>query len=166
MCEALEEDILQNKGIVEEYSQWLGSFLRDSDVAQENEEWRKTLEKLGKAKSRRKTKKAKKRGKSGSKQWSSDHWIQFKEIMLSASEQGEAEILFDAIESLSNKVDRLEKAKDSLLELERSRLGGDITYIAYFCDGIPEKVVLRHRKDQEFEKKFQYMADFSIVKDA
>ena len=39
----------------------------------------------------------------------------------------------------------------------------DIIYITYICDGIPEKIVLRHKKDQEFAKKFQYIADFSVL---
>ncbi len=84
--------------------------------------------------------------------------------MLSASERSEAEILFEAVEEINGKIERLEKVKDSVAELEKSRLGQDIIYITYICDGVPEKIVLRHKKDQEFSKKFQYIADFSILK--
>ena len=160
---ALEEEIEQWKATVDEYSQWLGSFLRDSEVTEENSEWAKKMENLGKGGVKRAPKKEKKKGKP-SKDRGSSNWVQFKYILLSASEQGEAEILFEAIEEINNKVERLEKVKDSLLQLEKSGLGKDITYIAYVSDGVPEKIVLRHKKDQEFAKKFSYVADFSIQK--
>lgn len=162
--ETLEEDIEQYKSVADEYSQWLGSFLRDSEAIQENEEWAKKMAALQKGKPKRKTKTTKKKkGKSKRTKTSTD-WIQFKEIMLSASEQGEAEILFEAIEKINEKIDQLEKVKNSLAQLEKSGLGKDIIYITYICDGVPKKIVLRHEKDQEFAKKFQYMADFSVLK--
>ena len=162
--EALEEEIEQYKSVADEYSQWLGSFLRDSEAIQENEEWTKKMVALQKKKPKGKTKKAKKKGKTEETQTSAD-WIQFKEIILSASERGEAEILFEAIEEINRKIEQLEKAKDSIAQLEKSGLGKDIIYITYICDGVPEKIVLRHKKDQEFAKKFQYIADFSILKE-
>ncbi len=160
--EALEEEIEEYKSVADEYSQWLGSFLRGSEAAQENEEWTKKMATLQKAKPKGKTKAPKKEGKSRKTQQSTD-WIQFKEIMLSASEQGEAEILFEAIEGINKKIQRLEKVKDSVAQLEKSGLGKDITYITYICDGVPEKIVLRHKEDREFAKKFQYIADFSVL---
>lgn len=161
--EALEEEIEQCKSVADEYSQWLGSFLRDSEAMQENEEWVKKMGALQKKKPKEKNKKDKKKGKSKNAQAFAD-WVQFKQIMLSASEQGEAEILFEAIEEINRKIEQLEKAKDSIAQLEKSSLGKDIIYITYICDGVPEKIVLRHKKDQEFAKKFQYIADFSVLK--
>jgi len=158
--ETLEEEIALYKSLGDEYSQWLGSFLRDSETIKE-EEWTKTREALRKTKA--KAKKVKKKGKSKKIQVSTE-WIQFNEIMLSASELGEAEILFDAVEEINRKIERLEKAKDSIAQLEKSGLGKDIIYLVYNCDGIPEKIVLRHKKDKEFAKKFQYIADFSVLK--
>ncbi len=160
---ALEEEIEQWRATADEYSQWLGSFLRNSEITEENKEWGKRMETLGKGRAKRPSKREKKRSKPG-KSIESSNWIQFKNVLLSASEQGEAEILFDAIEEINTKVERLEKVNDSLLDLEKSGLGKDITYIAYVSDGVPEKIVLRHRKDQEFAKKFSYVADFSIQK--
>jgi glutamate mutase epsilon subunit len=161
--ETLEEEIEQYKSIADEYSQWLGSFLRDSESTQEKEEWAKKIATLQKMKPKEKTKPTKKGGKSKKTPASMD-WIQFKEIMLSASEQSEAEILFDAIEDINRKIERLGKVKDSVEQLEKSGLGKDVTYITYICDGVPEKIVLRHREDREFSKKFQYLADFSVAK--
>jgi hypothetical protein len=162
--EALEEEIEQYKSVADEYSQWLGSFLRDSEAIQENEQWPKKMMALQKKKPKSKTKKAKKKGKTKETQTSAD-WIKFKEIMLSATERGEAEILFEAIEEINRKIEQLEKTKDSIAQLEKSGLGKDIIYITYICDGVPEKIVLRHKKDQEFTKKFQYIADFSFLRE-
>ena len=163
--EFLEEDIEQYKLMAEEYSQWLGSFLRDSEAVQENKEWAKKMAALQKAKPKGKAKTTKKKGKLKKTKSSTDGWIQFREIVLSASEHSEAEILFEAIEEINGKIGRLEKVRDSIIELEKSRLGKGIIYIIYICNGVPEKIVLRHKEDQEFEKKFQYIADFSILKE-
>ena len=61
--EALEEEIEQYESVADEYSQWLGSFLRDSEAIQENEEWAKKMVALQKKKPKGQTKKAKKKGK-------------------------------------------------------------------------------------------------------
>ena len=163
--EVLDESIEQYRSVAEEYSQWLGSFLRDSEAMQDNEEWVKQMTALTKKKPVSKSSTAgKKRGKSKKKQNSTD-WVQFKDLMLSASEVGEAEMLFEAIEDINRKIDQLRKMKESIAELEKSRLGKDITYITFIRDGVPERIVLRHRKDQEFGKKFQYLADFSVLQE-
>jgi hypothetical protein len=163
--DVLEENIEQYKSVAEEYSQWLGSFLRDSEAMQENKEWVKQMTALKKTKPKGKSNTAdKKKGKPKKSQSSTD-WVQFKELMLSASELGEAEILFEAIEDINRKIEQLKRMKESIVELEKSRLGKDITYITFIRDGVPEKIVLRHRKDQEFGKKFQYLADFSVLQE-
>ncbi|HUV98440.1 MAG TPA: hypothetical protein VMW14_02945, partial [Candidatus Paceibacterota bacterium] len=69
------------------------------------------------------------------------------------------------IEDINRKIEQLKRVKESIMELEKSRLGKDITYITFIRDGVPEKIVLRHRKDQEFGKKFQYLADFSVLQE-
>jgi hypothetical protein len=163
--DVLEESIEQYKSVAEEYSQWLGSFLRDSEAMQENIEWAKQMTALKKTKPKGKPKTAGKKKDKPKKTQSSTDWVQFKELMLSASELGEAEILFEAIEDINRKIEQLKRMKESVMELEKSRLGKDITYITFIRDGVPEKIVLRHRKDQEFGKKFQYLADFSVLQE-
>jgi hypothetical protein len=160
--EALEGEIEQYTCVADEYSQWLGSLLRDPESKQERDEWTKKIALLQKGKPRGKPRKEKKKGKSKGAQ-TSPEWIRFNELMLSASEQGEAEILFDAIEEIYKKVERLGKVKEALGQLEKSGLGKDLIYVTYIRDGVPEKIVLRHEKDQEFAKKFQYFADFSVT---
>jgi len=94
----------------------------------------------------------------------STEWVQFKDVMLCADSVGEAEILFEAAEELKNKIDRLEKAKNSIVDLERYGLGKELLYITYIHDGVPEKIVFKPKKGVEAAEKFEFMTDFSIAK--
>lgn len=167
MRESLEKEIAQYEAVVDEYSQWLGSFLRDMEASHSSDEWFKKLvanQKSLQAKPR--TQSAKEgRGEKGKKGKVSSEWITFKDVMLSASEQGEAEILFDAIEEINRKMMQLSKVKGTIENMEKSALGKDIIYIAYIHNGIPEKIVLRHKRDKEFAEKFKFIADFSMLKE-
>jgi len=165
--EAVNEQIKFYKNLVEDYSEWLGQFLRNYEEAYGDEEWFKKLAALGKTvKTERKPKKMKKKsGKKGKGKASSSHWIEFREILLSASEQGEAEILFEAIEKLNEKIEQLEKVKAVVENLEKVGLGRDILYITYINEGAPEKIVLKHKKGEGFDEKFKFIADFSVSKE-
>jgi archaellum component FlaC len=164
--ESIEEEIDQYEAVADEYSQWLGSFIRDMEATHGNEEWVKSLSTFQKslnAKGTRESKKEDKRDKT-KKAGTSKEWISYKGIMLSASEQGEAEVLFDAIEEINRKIEQLNKVKSTIENLEKSTLGKDIIYIVYINNGVPEKIVLRHKRDKEFTEKFNFTADFSMLK--
>jgi len=164
--ESIEEEIDKYEAVVDEYSQWLGSFLRDMEATHGNEEWFKklsTFQKSLKGKAQRERKKGGKGEKT--KTSASTEWISYKGVMLSASEQGEAEILFDAIEEINRKIEQLYKVKGTIENLEKSTLGKDIIYIAYIHNGVPEKIVLRRKRDKEFTEKFNFTADFSMLKE-
>ncbi len=164
LSEIIDEEIEQYESLVDEYSQWLGSFLRDSEATHGNEEWFKKLFNLQKS-----LKTSKKRGEKQVKRkseklgFSSDIWIAFKDIKLCASKQGEAEILFEAIEKINLKIGKLVKVKDSIEDLKKFGLSKGILYIAYVNDGIPEKIVLRYKGEDELSEKFQYIAEFSVT---
>lgn len=158
--EKVNEATVQYKALVEDYSQWLGSLLRDS--LSNNSEWMKNMPNI---KAKAKTPKKQKTGK-GKKLENTQDWLPFKEIMLSASEVGEAEILFEAVEEINRKIDKLEKVKASIEDVEKAGLGKDIQYIVFIRDGIPEKIVLRHKKDARFAEKFKYAMDFSVANEA
>jgi hypothetical protein len=157
--EKIEEETNQYKLLLEDYSQWLGSLLRNPESSK-NQEWAKKtaeLQKVLRVGSRKSNKKEEK------KAGASTEWVQFKEITISADDFGEVEILFEAIEELKNKIARLEKTKNSLIDLERYGLGKELLYIAYVHDGVPEKIVFKPKKGFETKEKFEFTADFSIA---
>jgi len=158
--ETIEVEIGQYKVLLEDYSQWLGSLLRNPESSK-NQEWvKKTaeLQKVLRAGSRKGGKKEEK------KVGSSTEWVQFKDVMLCSEDLGEAEILFEVIEELKNKIDALEKAKNSLIDLERYGLGKDLLYITYIHDGVPEKIVFKPKKGVEAAEKFEFTTDISVAK--
>lgn len=165
--ESIEKEIEQYKAVGDEYSQWLGSFLRDMEANHGDEEWFKKLsatQKSLKGKTRGESQKEGKREKK-QKAGASAEWVSYKGVMVSASERGEAEILFDAVEEISRKIEQLDKVRGTIETMEKSALGKDIVYIAYFHDGVPEKIVLRHKRDKEAAEKFKFAADFSILQE-
>jgi hypothetical protein len=159
--EIIETGISQHKSLLEDYSQWLGSLLRNPEPSK-NQEKTKTvaeLQKILKSGARKGSKKEEK------KTYTSTEWTQFKDIMLCADVLGEAEILFEAIEELKNKIDKLEKAKNSLIDLERYGLGKELLYITFIRDGVPEKIVFKPKKSIGAIEKFEFAADFSVAKE-
>ncbi len=157
--ETIESQLNQCKFLLDDYSQWLGSILRSPDAAKNQERAKKIaeLQKIMKTGSRKSNKKEEKNLSTSSE------WVQFKDVMLCTEELGEAELLFEAIEELKNKINRLEKVKSSIVDLERYGLGKELLYVTYIHDGIPEKIVFKPRKEVGAEK-FEFMADFSVVK--
>jgi len=157
--EKIEEETSQYKLLLEDYSQWLGSLLRNPESSK-NQEWvKKTaeLQKVLRAGGRKGSKKEEK------KAGISTEWVQFKDVMICADDLGEAEMLFEVIEELKNKIDILEKTKNSLIDLERYGLGKELLYIAYIHDGVPEKIVFKPKKGFEPTEKFEFAVDFSIA---
>ena len=154
LSESLEEEIGFYKDAAEEYSQRLGSFLREVEATHGDEEWFKKLSALQKA-----SKGGKKKGK---KKAGSSSWVEFKDIMLSTEGQGEAQILFEAIEDINIKVTRLAKIRETVEDLKRLGLGEDILYMTYVHDEVPERIVLRKKGGKEASEKFGFMATFSL----
>ncbi len=176
MYSLIDEEIASFKATSEEYSLRLGTFLRDSEGSKENAEWVKKMTALqGASKTNAKAQPSKdekkdkdknkdKNNKKGNAQNVEDYWIQFKEIKLNSTEKGEAEILFEITGELNSKLEKLERVKASLAELEKAGLGNDVIFIAYLHEGVPEKIVLRHKKEGESSKKFSVNVEFSIIR--
>jgi len=158
--ESIEAEISQYKLLLEDYSQWLGSLLRNPESSKREGWVKKTaeLQRILKAGGRKGGRKEEK------KAGTSSEWVQFKDVMLCAEDLGEAEILFEATEELRNKIDKLEKAKNSIIDLERYGLGKELLYITYMHDGVPERIVFKPKKDVEATEKFEFTADFSVAK--
>jgi len=113
----------------------------------------------------KKTKRTEEKKKGRKEKATSTEWVPVKGIMLSASEQGEVEILFDAIEEINRKIEQLSGVNQAVEDLERLALGKEIIYVAYVHDGVPEKIVLRQQKGGEPSEKFKFIADFSVLKE-
>ena len=161
MREVVEAEIAQYTLMLEDYSQWLGTLLR-SPESSKNQEWNKKaaeLQKVMKTGARKGNKKEEKRAETATE------WVQFKDVLLCSEDLGEAEMLFEAVEELKTKVDKLEKAKNSIADLERYGLGKDLLYVTYMHEGVPEKIFFK-AKNGDLEEKFEFMADFSIAKQA
>ena len=156
LSESLEEEIDSYEAVAEEYSQRLGAFLREMEATQRNEKWFKKISTLQKSSKKEKGK--------GKKRLDISNWIAFKNIMLSKDKQGEAEMLFEAIEEINDKIMRLIKTKETIEDLKRLGLGEDILYVAYIRDEVPERIVLRKRGEKETAEKFEFVATFSGTK--
>lgn len=160
--ESIEKEIEQYKAVGEEYSQWLGSFLRDMEATHGDDEW---FKKLSLAQKSVKAKPKEEKNREGKGRSESNQWFSYKGFLVSASEQGEAEILFDALEEINRTIEQLNQVLSAIENLEKSALGKEMVYIVYFHNGVPEKIVLRHKRGTEFTEKFKYEADLSMLKE-
>jgi hypothetical protein len=149
----------QYRALFDDYSQWLGSLLRSAETEHKNEDWyqksaalQKSLK--GPSKKAPESKASGKKGNGKGSKADSSCWVQSGSVMLSSSEQGQVEILFDAIEKISLKILDLEKFKATAQQLERLGLGKNIDYILYLEDDIPKKIVLKAKNSQEDGFKF------------
>ena len=163
--EYLLEQSGQYRSLFEDYSQWLGSILRSCEDEHKNDDWYQksaALQKSLKApiKKAPDTKTAGKTGKG--KGGESSVWIQSGSVMLSSTEQGQVEILFEAIEKISAKIQEFEKFKVTVQQLERIGLGKTVNYIVYIEDDIPKKIVLRTKGNPTDTGGFKFSTELSI----
>ena len=148
--EAENESYLSQK---EEISERLGNFLRETEEEHGDEDWFKQLdlEKLGSKKSDKKSDKKKK----------GSDWVQFQGLELSSSLQGEAEVMFEAISKISEKLEALSKGIESLEELRKIGLGNDIRYICYIEEGVLRKIVIKPLDDNALTR-FTFNRGFTV----
>jgi hypothetical protein len=163
LIQQIEVDIATYSFQKEDYSERLGNFLRDAEEKYGDEDWFKefSLEKISgdkpkKDDSKKKSKKKKKRKKKGD----SDSWVPFKSLELSSSVQGEAEIMFETLQAITEKLEALEESKASIDELRNVGLGNEVVYICYVKDGVISKIVLKS-EDTDEESKFTFNMGFS-----
>jgi hypothetical protein len=155
----IEADLTQSNMLLEDYSEWLGTLLRNPEASKDKDWVKKTaeLQKIFKSGSRKAGKKDERKGNPTSE------WVHFKDVMISADDLGEAEILFEAVEELKTKIDRLEKAKNSMIDLERYGLGKELLFVAFVRNGILERIVFKPKKETDVGKKFDFVAEFSAI---
>ena len=160
----LADHMDQYRMLYEDYSQWLGSLLRSCEEAHKNEEWYQNSAALQKslagAKKKTTGKSEKKKGKG--KKRESSVWIQSGDVMLSSTEQGQAEVLFEAIEKIGEKIQEMDKFKATVQQLERLGLGKKTDYIVYIADDIPRKIVVRAKSGLPEEEAFKFATELSV----
>lgn len=156
----------QYKSLYEDYSQWLGTVLRDFESAHKNEEWYQkslALQKNLRSQSKSPKEPEKKNGGKGNKgKEEPSHWVKAGEIAVSFSEQGQTEILFEAIEKIKSKMQEYDKFKATTQQLARLGLGTTVDYIVYIEENVPKKIVLRQKANAKGDDMFKFMAELSI----
>jgi hypothetical protein len=167
LSEYIIEEISQHKSLYEDYSQWLGSLLRNAEATCKDEEWYKKsaiLQKNLRSQAKRAPEKketGKKNGKKGQSNESSI-WVQSNNICLSSADQGQIEILFEAIEKINAKVQELEKFKSGFAQLERLGLGLNVNYVVLICDDVPRKIVLKIKGGSARDEMFRFDKQISV----
>ena len=153
----------QYKVLFEDYSQWLGSLLRSCEETHKDEDWYQKSTALQKNLRGPSKKPPEKSGKGGKgKKGGSSAWIQTGNVLLSSTEQGQAEVLFEAIEKIGDKIQDIEKFKVTVQQLERMGLGTSINYIIYIEDDVPKKIVLRVKSGLPDEEAFKFATELSV----
>ena len=157
----------QYKALFEDYSQWLGTVLRDCESSRKSEEWYQksaALQKTFKAQSKKpaETDKTKKGGKGAKGKEETSCWVQSGDIAISFTEQGQTEILFEAMEKINIKVQEFEKFKGTVQQLARLGLGATVNYIVYIEEDVPKKIVLKQKAAAKGDEAFKFMAELSV----
>ena len=165
LTEFLTNQTLQYRALYEDYSQWLGTLLRDLESTHKNDEWYQksvALQKNLKIQSKRPAESAEKGKKGGKGKEESSCWIQSGDIEISFTEQGQSEILFEAIEKIKTKIQENEKFKLTVQQLARLGLGTTISYIVYFEEDVPKKIVLKPKANAKGDETFKFTAELSV----
>jgi hypothetical protein len=167
ISEFLVNQTSQYKTLFEEYSQWLGSVLRDAEAKHKGEEWFQksaAAQKVLKTQAKKPVEadKSKKSGKGGKGQMEESPWIETGDVSISFTDQGQTEMLFDAIEKISNKLMEYEKFKVTVQQLTRLGLGQTVNYIVYLEEEIPKKIVLKQKVAAKGDDTFKFMTELSV----
>ncbi len=157
----------QYKALFEDYSQWLGTVLRDAEAKHKGEEWFQksaAAQKVLKSQAKKpvETDKSKKSGKGGKGQSEESPWVQTGNIAISFTEQGQSEILFEAIEKINSKIQEYEKFKGTVQQLTRLGLGQTVNYIIYLEEDVPKKIVLKQKAGAKGDEQFKFMTELSV----
>ena len=159
MAEYITDQINEYKSLYEDYSQWLGSLLRDSDEAGKLAAVKKEMQST--AKKSQGARQVQKKTQDRSKNEQGSRWIEVGGTLLCSTEEGEAEILFEAIEEINRKTESLEKFKSTLQQIERIGPGKSVNYVTYVKDDIPYKIVIKSKIAGQTDENFNFAAEFT-----
>ncbi len=165
LTEYLFDEVSQYKGLFEDYSQWLGSLLRSCEEEHKNDDWFQKSAALQKSLKAPTKKGSDSKGgdkKGGSKgNFESPSWVQAGNVLLCTTDQGQVEIMFEAIEKINEKIQELEKFKVAVQQLERLGLGKTVSYVVYIEEDIPKKIVIK-AKTNATDDTFKFATELSV----
>jgi hypothetical protein len=160
--------ISQNKSLFEDYSQWLGTLLRDFESNHKNEEWyqktaaiQKNLRSQSKQPPAKSSSDKKAKGKGGKGEPESC-WVYSGELQISFVDEAQTQILFESIEKIKAKIQEFEKFKLAVQQLARLGLGTSVTYLIFIEDDSPKKIVLKSKGNLKGDESFNFAAEFSV----
>jgi len=165
IMEFLANQTLQYRSAFEDYSQWLGALLRDFATSHKNDEWyQKTvaLQKNLGNQSKKPVEKTEKNKKASKGKNESSSWVQTGGFDVSFTEEGQTQILFEAIEKITMKIQELEKFKVAVQQLSRLGLGANVSYLVYFEDDSPKKIVLKSKTNAKGDEIFKFATELSV----
>ena len=140
-------------------------MLRDFEGAHKNDEWFQksaALQKTLRSQSKKPAESSDK-GKKGSKgKEETSSWVQSGDIAISFTEQGQTEILFEAIEKINKKIQEIDKFKVTVQQLARLGLGTTVSYIVYIEEDIPKKIVLKPKANTKGDETFKFVGELSV----
>jgi len=134
LSEYIDKGITWYEAILKEYSERLGSLLREQGYSAEEIE--RILREKGLTRQA-----AGGKGKKGKS--SSEGWFSYKGLLFSAEKQGQAEILFESIENAEKIIKRMKEARSLVGELQKIGFGLGLAFSVYFVNGVPEKIYVR-----------------------
>ena len=164
----ISNQILQSKSLFEDYSQWLGTLLRDFESDHKNDEWYQktaTIQKNLKSQSKQPQEKSpsNKKAKTKSGKGEADScWVQSGELQISFVDEAQTQIIFEAIEKIKAKIQDFEKFRLAIQQLARLGLGTSVTYLIYIEEDSPKKIVLKPRGNAKGNESFNFATEFSV----
>ena len=135
LSEFIEKEIIWYETLFKDYSERLGSILREEGLS--SEEIEKILQEKGLTR-RAASNKGKKRKAS-----SSHGWLSYKGLLFSADKNAQAEILFESIEKAEKTINKMKEIRTLIEELQKIGLGSNLAFSVYFIDGVPEKIFIQ-----------------------
>lgn len=165
LTDFLSSQTTQYRALYDDYSQWLGTLLRDFEGSHKDDEWYLKLVALQKNlrnQSKNTSEKTEKRKPNPKGKIESPCWVRSGDVEISFTEEGQTQILFEAIEKINIKIQKFEKFKVAVQQLSRLGLGANINYLVYIEDDTPKKIVLKPKGNIKGDEAFKFVTELSV----